>query len=232
MLPPDRARPAHMWQRSLAPVHALTAEQAREQMWVCARPDGASARTHAMDVHMSSSAHGSPFSHRHSSKLRKYCLEPAICFLSEQMSLHLVHPGYPDSLGESSPTQPLPSCPPTHPDPIPPPWGGVGTFGQIAQNQTNPPTHRPRTPPPPSPVGPPLSKGLGGAAKPVFLFSCPGVGSQGPLYRNSSPQALRVPCIRAHRSTPDTRTQQRPEHWCAASRTSAAMSGERTAFWP
>ena len=38
--------------------------------------------------------------------------------------------------------------PPTHPDPTPPPRGGVGTLGQIAPNQTNPPTHRPQTPPP------------------------------------------------------------------------------------
>ena len=41
----------------------------------------------------------------------------------------------------------------------------VGTLGQIAQNQSNPPTHRPQTHPPTPPppggrVGPTLSKGL------------------------------------------------------------------------
>ena len=54
-------------------------------------------------------------------------------------------------------SQALPSpYPVAHPPtqtPSPPPWGGVGTLGQIAQNQTNPPTHRPRTPPPPQSSG-------------------------------------------------------------------------------
>ena len=34
-----------------------------------------------------------------------------------------------------------------------PPRGGVGTLGQIAQNQRNPPTHRPQTHPPTPPGG-------------------------------------------------------------------------------
>ena len=75
-------------------------------------------------------------------------------------------------------------CGPTHPPrpyPPPPPWGGVGTWGQIAQNQSNPPTHRPQTHPPPPPpggrVGPTLSKGLLPGCRallqqPIFLPSC------------------------------------------------------------
>ena len=84
------------------------------------------------------------------------CTGCHLIFLSEEMSLQL----------ETQETAIQPTHPPTHPPRPhpPPPWGGVGTLGQIAQNQTNPPTHRPRThpptPPPPSPVGPPLSKGL------------------------------------------------------------------------
>ena len=53
---------------------------------------------------------------------------------------------------------------PTHPPtPDPPPRGGVGTLGQIAPNQTDPPTHGPQThlsSPLPRGVGLPLSKGL------------------------------------------------------------------------
>ena len=60
-------------------------------------------------------------------------------------------------------SQALPSLYPIAPPPTQTPprgGGGVGTLGQIAPKRTDPPTHRPRTPRPPSPVGPPLSKGL------------------------------------------------------------------------
>ena len=65
---------------------------------------------------------------------------------------------------------------PTHPDPTPPPRGGVGTLGQIAPNQTNPPTHRPQThpPTPPSPWGRTTLKQRSGVVRCLGVMFTPG----------------------------------------------------------
>ena len=74
---------------------------------------------------------------------------PKPCFSAE---LELRGEGGRGSRGEAPPPPGMKSI--ASPCPNPPPGGGVGTLGQIAPNQTNPPTHRPQTHPPTPPPSP------------------------------------------------------------------------------
>ena len=89
----------------------------------------------------------------------------------------------------------LSTHPPTHPDPTPPPQGGVGTLGQIAQTKlTHPPTgHRPTHPPPPSPWGRTTLQQRSGLGTCIVFEVLPqeGVGAH-PTARRHSVQAAAV----------------------------------------
>ena len=90
-----------------------------------------------------------------------YCLTSNSSFPRKNVS-EMGHARQPVTITVTANQLNSPTHPPTHPPTQTlPPWGGVGTLGQIVQNQTNPPTHRPQTnPEPPIGVGQPLSKRL------------------------------------------------------------------------